>query len=255
MIQALVKQSTVFLAQRQGVPSNTHHSSLDVLAPDQHVVIRRTRQSTLRRSVLTLTQINILADSGSRLIAILRKHWTSNLGKDATLHKNLCTHPRVNASINAVEVTVEDMAGTKPDSGRSAVDILPVVIAICHTEMTGMFVAVVIAMANKRCFPVIMKAGVGDSNVVGGVCDVTQPIIVILIMVHVGAEITVIDPDIRRLLNPDGVVVVRHNSRDCQILYYDIRYFFDVKSNATEARLRVRLKYGLVAADVNGGAS
>jgi hypothetical protein len=51
-------------------------------------------------------------------------------------------------------------------------------------------------VADKGGLPVIMEEGVGDGDVVGGVGDVEETVVVVLVVVTVGREVEVVDPDV-----------------------------------------------------------
>lgn len=68
--------------------------------------------------------------------------------------------------------------------------------------MTLVLRAVRVGVANKRGLPVVVKESVSDGDEVGGVGDIEKTVIVILVVVTVGREIEVVDPDVLRLKKP-----------------------------------------------------
>lgn len=56
-----------------------------------------------------------------------------------------------------------------------------------------------VGVADERGLPVVVEEGVGDSDEVSGVGDVKKTIVVVLVVVTVGGEVEVVDPDILRL--------------------------------------------------------
>lgn len=56
------------------------------------------------------------------------------------------------------------MASTVAETGRTAADVEPVVVVLGHVQMPGVFCGVVVAVTDKRCFPVVVKIGVGDCD-------------------------------------------------------------------------------------------
>lgn len=52
------------------------------------------------------------------------------------------------------------MTSTISQAGRSATDIVPVVVVVCDMEMASVLDSIVVTVSNKRSFPVIMEVGV-----------------------------------------------------------------------------------------------
>lgn len=63
------------------------------------------------------------------------------------------------------------MTGTETEGRTARVDVVPVVVAVGNTEVTGVLVAVAVGVSDKGCLPVVVDEGVGDSDVVGGVSE------------------------------------------------------------------------------------
>lgn len=96
-------------------------------------------------------------------------------------------------------------------------------------EMALVFGAVAVRVADEGALPVVVEVVVGDGDEVAGVCDIEEPrvcqfcvryetagelpVIVIFVVVLVGRELVVVNPDVRRLLDcylPVGSVPSTH---------------------------------------------
>lgn len=88
-----------------------------------------------------------------------------------------------------------------------------------NQEMALVFSAVAVGVADQGAFPVVVEVVVGDGDEVAGVCDVEKtregqrcvrdgrrcggklPVIVVFVVVLVGRELVVVNPDVCRLLD------------------------------------------------------
>lgn len=104
------------------------------------------------------------------------------------------------AGVDAVaalgEVGVVDVAGSEADAGGARVDVVPVVVVLGHAEVAGVLGAVGVGVADEGGLPVVVDVGVGDGDEVGGVGEVDQSVVVVLVVVKVGGEVDVVDPDV-----------------------------------------------------------
>lgn len=101
------------------------------------------------------------------------------------------------------------MAGAKPERGTSRVDIVKVVVGVGDCEVTSVFVAVVVGVANERSLPVVMEVVVCDGDPVGGVGDVAEAVVQIFVVLSkVTLNIAVIDPDVGGFVDADSVAIV-----------------------------------------------
>ena len=106
----------------------------------------------------------------------------------------------VDAINNLIVVVVENVSGTETKRWATGVDVVPVVVVVCDAEVSSVFGGVGVGVANEGCLPVVVDVGVGDSDKVGGVGEIDQAIVVVLVMVLVGGDVDVVDPDVGGLL-------------------------------------------------------
>lgn len=97
------------------------------------------------------------------------------------------------------------MAGSEAERRSTGVQVLPVVVVVGNSEMASILSRVAVRVSNKGCLPVVMEVVVGDGDPVTTVGDVKQAVVVVFVMVHVGGEIVVIDPNIGGGLNGNGI--------------------------------------------------
>jgi hypothetical protein len=71
-----------------------------------------------------------------------------------------------------------------------------VVVVLGDAEVAGILGAVGVGVADERGLPVVVDVAVGDGDEVSGVGEVNQSIVVVLVVVTVGREVDVVDPDV-----------------------------------------------------------
>lgn len=74
-------------------------------------------------------------------------------------------------------------------------------------QVSSIFCLVVVAVADKRAFPVVVKIRIRDGDVIGSSCDIDQSVIVIFVMVAVVTHVDVVDPNILGVLDRNRVFV------------------------------------------------
>lgn len=109
------------------------------------------------------------------------------------------------------------MAGTEADGRCAGVDVVPVVVVLGDSQVSGIFGAVGVAVANQRCLPVVVDVAVGDCDEVCGVGEINQAVVVVLVMVPVGRDINMVDPDVGGELDSNGITVCSKNLLDRQV--------------------------------------
>ena len=73
--------------------------------------------------------------------------------------------------------------------------------------MTFIFGAVVFRVSNEIRLPVVVEISVADRNIIRGMGDVYQTVVVVLVVGKVRGDVAVIDPDVSRGLNSDRIAV------------------------------------------------
>jgi hypothetical protein len=81
------------------------------------------------------------------------------------------------------------MTSSKPQTGRSAANVQPVVVMLGNMEMSCVLGAVAIAVPDERGFKVIVKVRVRNRYPLGCVSYVYESIVVIFAVVEVGGEL------------------------------------------------------------------
>lgn len=93
-------------------------------------------------------------------------------------------------------VRVVEVSSTETNRRTTGVDVFPVVVGIGDTEMSGIFSRVGVGVTDEGCLPVVVDVRVGEGDVVSSVGHVEESIIVVFVVVSVGGEINVINPDV-----------------------------------------------------------
>ena len=86
---------------------------------------------------------------------------------------------------------------------------------------------------------VVVKVIVRNRHPLRGVRHVAQPVVVVLVVVHVRVELVVVDPDVTRGLDADGVAVFGQHLADLQVADDDVLDPLDVQRYAHQRRLAV----------------
>lgn len=133
----------------------------------------------------------------------------------------------------------------------TAVDVGPVVVGVGDVQVALVLIAVVVAVADKRRLVVVVEVVVGDGHVVGGVGDIAETVVVVLAVVQVRGEVVVVDPDVSRGLDSNGIAGIRLDLGQLQVPDNDIGHVLDVEPDTLNAGVRVQAEDGLVASDVD----
>jgi hypothetical protein len=64
----------------------------------------------------------------------------------------------------------------------SAPNVEPIIIALGDMKMASIYYRIVIAVANKRSFPVIMQVSIRNSDPLRSVADISEAIIVVFVV-------------------------------------------------------------------------
>ena len=88
------------------------------------------------------------------------------------------------------------MAGAEAERGTARVEVVQVVVGVGDGQVALILGLVGVGVADERGLPVVVEEGVGDGNEVSGVGDVKETIVVVLVVITVGGEVEVVDPDI-----------------------------------------------------------
>jgi hypothetical protein len=98
--------------------------------------------------------------------------------------------------------------------------------------MASILAAVGITVAYERALPVVVDVGVRDSNPVRCMGDVNEAIIIVLVMVQVAGEVAVVNPDILRSLDGDGVTIIGEDLGDLHVADNDVGLLVDSETDA-----------------------
>jgi hypothetical protein len=85
--------------------------------------------------------------------------------------------------------------------------------------------------------------------------DITETIIVVLVVVQVRVELVVVDPDVAGGLDTNSITVLGEHQADLQVADDNVGDFVDVETNTDEGGLGVESKDGGVAARINLGGT
>ena len=200
--------------ESEGLSSSSNNGALNISRSNKVVRVRHLGQGAFLSGILRITEIIVSCNS----IAFIGRV-QSLLGVDKCI--GLDQHLRTQASVNGVtdffEVAVVDVAGSEAEGWRARVDVVPEVVVLGNAEVALVFVSVAVRVADQRCLPVVVEEGVGDGDKVRGVGElsclllairfglthrftyINETVIVVLIMVTVGRDVTVVNPDIVRV--------------------------------------------------------
>jgi hypothetical protein len=111
---------------------------------------------------------------------------------------------------------------------------------LCYVEVSGVFSSVVVAVADERCLPMVMKVGIGNSYPFGCVSDVDKSVVVILPVSQIGIKFAVVDPNVSRCLNSNAISVCREDVLADDVANNHIGLLPDEQSNTDKFYKKVR---------------
>lgn len=142
------------------------------------------------------------------------------------------------------------MASSETEARSTRVDVAPVVVGVGDDQVASVLVAVAVGVADQTGLPVVVEVGVGDGDVVRTVGHITETIVVVLVVVHVGRQVAVVDPDVGRGLDGDGITSIGENLGDLNVADDDVGLVLDAETNTVQRRAG-GTDDGLVGADVD----
>lgn len=220
---SFLSASTGIHLKGQGLTSSSIDSSLNIGRAKQSVGVRHTGESTSLGLVLSITEVVVAGNSISIIGGVER---LVRALKHVRLNKDLSTVASVDTIVDIKEVAVVDVASTETDGRGAGVDVVPVVVGIGDSQVSGVFITVVVGVSDEGGLPVVVQEGVGHGNVVGSVGElvkmvaivsqaaiskvllssgvwethINQAIVVVFVVVHVGGNIAVVNPHVGRVL-------------------------------------------------------
>jgi hypothetical protein len=96
------------------------------------------------------------------------------------------------------------MAVPEAERRSARVEVVPLVERISDLDCE-ILALVAVGVSDERGLPVVMEVRVGNRDGVGAVRDVEETVVVVLVMITVGREVNVVDPDAVRGLDAKSV--------------------------------------------------
>ena len=107
--------------------------------------------------------------------------------------------------------------------------------------------AVVVRVADEIRLPVVVEISIADGHVVRGVRHVQQAVVVVLVVRQVRRQVAVVDPNVLRGLDADGIAVLRQHLGHAQVAHDDVLDLVDVHADADQLCKDIRRR------EVKGG--
>ena len=180
--------------EREGDTSSANNSSLD-LGSIKKVgdSVGSLGKSTLLSSVLAFTEVVARLNSVARVSRVQR---LLGRNEDVVLNEDLSALAGVDAVGDVLVVVVVEVAGTEAEGGTAGVQVVQVVVGVGDSQVALVLGAVGVGVADEGGLPMVVEEGVGDGDVVGGVGNIEEAVVVVLVVVTVGREVEVVDPDV-----------------------------------------------------------
>lgn len=118
----------------------------------------------IERAQRSLIRPNPKIIAPSNGIPILGNQWIIGKFENVIFHKDLCSFARADAVSEIVVVGVENVHFAATYHGPARVDRVPVIVSECNKEMTAVFRAVGVRVANDGTFPCVVEAGLVSSS-------------------------------------------------------------------------------------------
>jgi len=210
--------------------SRSSNSSLNVGRAKKSVLVRNSLQSTSVDGVCSGAEIDVVDGGETDGIGVGGFDGLGDAGEGGGLDEDFGAHAGVEAGggglgVLAVgvlalirqrfeggdwmawggKVLLEDVGSSETDGWATRVDVLEVVVGVCDDQVSGILISVGVRVADEGCLEMVVEVGVGDGDVVGGVGDVAESVVEVLVVVHVGREVQVVNPDVCCGLNANGI--------------------------------------------------
>lgn len=208
----------------KSLTGSTDNTGLDRRGAEKSVFVWNTGQGTLLSLVAAVTKIVVIGNSISVISAV---KGLLVIAPDVRLNENLGTVTGVDAIGDGFEVGVVDVSGTKTERWSTGVDVEPVVVGVGNVEVSSILIAIAVRVTHEGSLPVVVDIGVGNGDVVRSMGDVNEAIVVVLVVVTVGRDIDVIDPDVRGVLDSNGITVLCENLLDKNVTDDNILLLLD----------------------------
>lgn len=123
------------------------------------------------------------------------------------------------------------------------------VVVVGHAEVALVLRLVVVGVTDERGLPVIVELGVRDGDEVSGVGQIEKTVVVVLVVVAIGREIEVVQPNVGGLL--DGNSITADNLLEGQVLDDNILLALNGESKVLKNDRAVLAADGLVRCDLD----
>jgi hypothetical protein len=231
----------------EGNTGSANNSSLDSSRlKELRNLVRDLGQGALGSSVLAVTKVVALGNSVTTVGTVER---LLGLDPDVVLDEELGTLARVDAIGDVLVVVVVEVASSEAERRATRVDVEPVVVVVGDGQVALVFAAVAVRVADQRALPVVVHEAVGDGDVVSGVCNVEETVVVVLVVVEVGGEVDVVNPDVLGFLDGNGIAAddLLHG----EVAEDDVLDCLDCEGEVGQDDGRVLSDDGLVAANLD----
>jgi hypothetical protein len=129
---------------------------------------------------------------------------------------------------------VVDVALTEAEGRSARVEVGPVVVGVGHTEL-HVLAAIRVGVADKRCLPVVGELRPRNGDTVRAMGNVEETIVVVLVMVAVRGKVNVVNPDLGRLLDTDGITSTGEHLGDLEVTDDNVLDLNDTDANTIKS--------------------
>lgn len=173
---------------------------------------------------------------------------------DVVLHKKLRFNTSVDTVVHVQIIVVEDVSSTKAEGWATRVEIRPIVVVNGDGNRLVLR-AVAVRVADEHRLPMIMQFAPGYGDIGTAMGDIAEAIIVILIVIAVGREVDVVDPNFRSLLNSDSITRIGKDLFYNEVADDYVGNLDDANANTGESDARSSSQDGCVRSWLDNGGS
>ena len=170
---------------------------------------------------------------------------------DIILNQELGTDTGVDSVADFLEQVVEDMGSAEPNRWRTRVEVEPVVVGVGDGDL-GVLCLVAVRVANERSLEVVGQLAVAHSDLGATVGNVEQTVVArytgvnysqwlektkhlqVLAVVEIARQVDMVNPNLRRLLDTEGVTSACLDLRDLEVADDDVRLLVDTETNTLQ---------------------
>jgi hypothetical protein len=150
-------------------------------------------------------------------------------------------------------LVVVDVASAEAEAGHARVEVVPLV----QRKGDGQSLvlrSIAVRVADERRLPVVVQYRVGDAHESASVRDINETVVKVFVVITVGGNIDVVNPDLGSRLDRDGISGAGENLGHLEVSDDHVVLLNHAQADSDEGGARLA-QDGLVGADFDDGVA